>query len=331
MKKILTDLMEIMSPPGGESKVEGYLAEAVRKFAKDAEITSDAVGNLIVTYPGKGYGSVILCASVDESVFVANDADGDGRIRFASLGGLSPSAAAYSEVEFENGVRGTLVPLSADGERGEKADDPLSYAVDIGAMTREEASSSVPAGCAFRPVSRITENGDLITGASAGAKAGAAALLRAAKILSGRRPDRTVHIVFTSQGKVGARSVLAAARRLVTEKNPGEAGLCLCAIDSDPKDGIAILSASERQICDSPVARRALHAARDAEIKATLKAGGKASPDVTSAGKFIAAGVPAAVLGIPARYLGTPRATVALHTVDDAACVAVQFLFGENG
>ena len=157
MKKILTDLMEIMSPPGGESKAACYLADAVRGFANDADISSDAVGNLVVTIPGKGDGSVILCASVDESVFAVNDADDKGLLRFASLGGLSPSAAAYSEVEFENGVKGTLVPLSADGERGEKADDPLSYAVDIGAVTKEEASASVPAGCAFRPVSRITK------------------------------------------------------------------------------------------------------------------------------------------------------------------------------
>ena len=66
MKKILTDFMEIMSPPGGESKAACYLADAARRIANDADISSDTVGNLVVTLPGKGDGYHVARADLSD-------------------------------------------------------------------------------------------------------------------------------------------------------------------------------------------------------------------------------------------------------------------------
>ncbi len=327
-KKILSELAAIAAPPAGEKAIREYLKGAVAPLG--ARTREDRVGNLAVTLAGDEDGDrVLLAASVDEGAFVANDADEGGFIRFASLGDLSPSASAYSAVEFENGVRGTLVPLSPDGERGEKAGDPLSYAVDIGASSKDDAVAAVPPGTAFRPISEFRASGDRATGPSVAAKAGAAALLGALFAIAPRGGRGEVTAIFTSQGKVGGRSVGPAVSSaefdravFVTAAPSGRAagengGLAL-------GGGAAAVRAAGRFVSDPDAAERLMKAGA---AGVTLE---KLSPDATGATRIETAGVPTAILGIPSRYQGTAAETVDVRDIASAAKAIAEFARKEN-
>ncbi|MBR6915621.1 MAG: hypothetical protein IKN36_04620 [Clostridia bacterium] len=320
VRTLLTDLSALISPPSGEIKVKEYIKEYIGKNAQDAEISEDALGTLTVAFKGKRDRSVMLAASSDESVFVVNDADDAGRIRFASLGKLSPSAAAYAEAEFENGVHGTVVPLDKNASL---PDDPLKYGVDICASSKEEALRGAAPGTAFRPTSSLLVNGDVVTGPSVAAKAGVAVLLETAAILSGKEPENTVLLTFTSQGKVGARSAGPAA----VAASPSAAVSVICVSDfAGGKITLGngpVAAATTANTVADPRVRDAL-GAPVAVIERT-----RVPDDGAAAARFISAGVPAGVLCIPCRYQNTPRETVNVRDISEAAKILSEFVDGE--
>ena len=319
-EKILRDLSAIVSPPSGEAKIAEYIRNYIKDVIPTAAISSDALGTLNVALKGKGDRTVMLAASSDESVFAANDADGEGRLRFASLGNLSASAAAYCEAEFENGVRGTIVPL----ETGETLpDDPLKYAVDIGASDREDAISRVAPGTAFRPSSSVLVNGDAVAGPSVAAKAGVAVLLETAAALSGRELNNTVIFSFASQGKVGARSAGPAAIALSPD-----AVVCVTAVPENgtrkiPLGGGPVSVATAGPVVADPRVRDALG------LPVAVTEPKKVPDDGIAAARFLSKGVPAGTLGVPCRYAGTVRETVNVRDIDAAAKTLCEFVNGE--
>ena len=320
LKRILSDLSAIVSPPSGEAKIAEYIKEYIKETAPNAEVSEDALGTLTVALKGKSGRAVMLTASTDESVFAVNDADADGRIRFASLGDLSVSAAAYCEAEFENGVRGTVVPL----EKCETLpDDPLKYGVDIGAENKEDALSKAAPGTALRPSSPVLVNGDAVTGPSVAAKAGVAALLGTAAALSGRELKNTVLLTFASQGKLGARSAGPAAVAL----SPS-AAVSVVAVPEDglrkiPLGGGPVAVATSGPVVADPRVRNALG------LPVAVAEPTRAQDDGTAAARFLSKGIPAGTVGIPARYGGTARETVNVCDIAAAAKTLSEFVNGE--
>ncbi|MBQ6263434.1 MAG: hypothetical protein IJK58_07975 [Clostridia bacterium] len=320
LKKILRDLAAIVSPPSGEAKIAEYIRNYIKDAAPSAAISSDALGTLTVALKGGGDRTVMLTASTDESVFAVNDADVEGRIRFASLGNLSVSAAAYCEAEFENGVRGTIVPIEKSDTL---PDDPLKYAVDIGASGKEDAVSKAAPGTALRPSSSVLVNGDTVAGPSVAAKAGVAVLLEAAAALSGRELKNTVLLTFASQGKVGARSAGPAA-----EAARPDAAVCVVAVPEDGSkktplgDGPVAVAAAGPVVAD-PRVRDAL----GLPVVVTEPTG--VQDDGIAAARFLSKGVPAGTVGIPCRYAGTARETVDARDIAAAAKSLCEFVNGE--
>ena len=320
VKKILSDLSAIISPPSGEAKVAEYIKEYIKETAPNAEVSEDALGTLTVALQGKNGRAVMLTASTDESVFAVNDADADGRIRFASLGTLSPSAAAYCEAEFENGVRGTVVPV----EKSETLpDDPLKYAVDIGAENKQDALSKAAPGTAFRPSSSLFVNGDVITGPSVAAKAGVAVLLEAAASLSGRELKNTVLLTFASQGKVGARSAGPAAVALSPAAAVSVVAVPENSLKKIPLGGGPVAVATAGPVVADPSVRDALG------LPIAVTEPKRVPDDGIAAARFLSKGVPAGIVGIPARYAGTARETVDARDIAAAAKTLSEFVNGE--
>jgi endoglucanase len=320
VKKILSDLSAIISPPSGEAKVAEYIREFIKETVPNADISEDALGTLTVALKGESGRTVMFTASTDESVFAVNDADAEGRIRFASLGDLSVSAAAYCEAEFENGVRGTVVPL----ERCDTLpDDPLKYGVDIGAKNKEEALSKAAPGTAFRPSSTVLVNGDAVTGPSVAAKAGVAVLLGTAAALSGRELKNTVLLTFASQGKVGARSAGPAAVALRPDAAVSVVAVPENSLKKIPLGGGPVAVATSGPVVADPRVRDALG------LPVAVTEPTRVQDDGIAAARFLSKGVPAGIVGIPARYAGTARETVNACDVAAAAKALSEFVNGE--
>lgn len=94
------------------------------------------MGNLIAYVEGTGENrkKLMFAAHIDEIGFIVTHIEDNGYIRFSTLGGINMTAAAYSEVTFENGLCGILVPDSG-------ASNPLNCdncSVDIGTKSKRE-------------------------------------------------------------------------------------------------------------------------------------------------------------------------------------------------
>ena len=113
------------SVSGREEGIRNILTELMKPVTD--EITVDAMGNLICHKKGsaKEPGKVMLTAHMDEIGFIVTYIEENGFIRVAPVGGISYAAAIYSEVAFENGTIGVIVP-EADAAK------ELVFLVEIG-------------------------------------------------------------------------------------------------------------------------------------------------------------------------------------------------------
>lgn len=86
--KLLTRLTEASGVAGEEDAVRKIVLEEARKVTDEVRV--DAMGNVIVTRPGKGSNRlrVLLAAHMDEVGFMITADDGDGLFQFSPVGGI---------------------------------------------------------------------------------------------------------------------------------------------------------------------------------------------------------------------------------------------------
>ena len=138
--EILEALNETHGPSGDEGGVRAKIEELARPFAD--EITTDALGNLIVHKKGEG-PRLMFTAHMDSIGFIVTHIEKEGFLRVGKLGGVVPREAAYTSVRFKNGLRGVFVPEEKADFGKLKLDECF---IDIGAKDGEEARKLVQVG-----------------------------------------------------------------------------------------------------------------------------------------------------------------------------------------
>ena len=208
MYQFLKKIIDCPSVSGREGAVADVIESLIAPYVD--ECRRDNLGNLIACKHGNGENrqTYMLCAHMDEIGFIATFIEDNGYIRSANVGGISYAAAAYSEVVFENGVRGVLVP-----DDSVKAADYAfdKFVVDIGAKDKKEAMKKVRIGDCFVVRPSLTRlMGKRIAGRPFDDRIGCAVLLDIARSLSesGCRDD--VYYVFSTQEEVGCRGAKTA-------------------------------------------------------------------------------------------------------------------------
>ena len=191
LKKLLP---KTPSVSGRESGIRDIITGLMRPLVD--QISTDAMGNLICLKKGSGDAprKVMLCAHMDEIGFIVTFIEENGYLRVAPVGGIHYGAAAFSEVVFENGVRGLLVP-EADVPAKEAPKAEKCY-VDIGATGRKEAERRMKIGdcCALVPhLTRLTAN--RVAGRPLDDRIGCAALVKIAETL--KSPVDDMYYVFS--------------------------------------------------------------------------------------------------------------------------------------
>ncbi len=150
---ILKELSAINSAPGADAELLSYIEKKYGKYCDS--VKRDGVGNLLLIKKGSGGKSekLMLTAASTGCGCIVNYIEENGYIRITKLGNAGSYCAVYSEVVFENGTRGFVLPEM--GAEIKDVDFSKLY-VDIGAKSREEAEKCVKLGdvCAFP--SRIT-------------------------------------------------------------------------------------------------------------------------------------------------------------------------------
>lgn len=208
---LLEKLVQAVGVSGYEKVVRDMIKEEVKGYAD--EITTDAIGNLIVFKKGTGphKKKIMAAAHMDEIGFQVIKIDEKGQIRVKPLGYHWIHIAYLNRVQFSNGVVGIL--SSVTDIQNIKDNDCTKLYVDIGAMTKAEAEKSVKVGdvaCYIGDYVALKDNNIMAKGIDD--RIGCYIMIEALKRIETCEND--LYFVFTVQEELGCRGSIVTAERI---------------------------------------------------------------------------------------------------------------------
>ena len=266
---------------------------------------------------------------MDEIGFLVTFIEDDGFIRIAPVGGIHPSASAFSEVVSEKGVAGVIVPN--DGTKPE--DYKISnFYIDIGAKNKKEAERKVAIGDFFvcRPsLTRLM--GKKVTGRPLDDRVGCTVLLKVAEYFSTKTPQNDLYYVFSVQEEVGCRGAKTAAYGIcadfglvfdvtLTGDTPSSKPMA-CKLGG----GAAIKIQDSSVICHKDVVDKLISLAKDEKIAhqcEILTAGGTDTSSIQMTG----CGAKVGALSIPTRYVHSGVEMCDLGDAESCVSLAAKFI-----
>jgi putative aminopeptidase FrvX len=325
----LDALMSAPSPSGFEQPVQRVVRERVASFADD--VCTDLQGNVIAVKNPGGAPRVMLAGHCDQIGFMVQHITAEGYLKVASIGGVDPVVMAGMTVVV-HGAKGPVsgvvgrkpVHLMTGDERGKIDLDSLF--IDIGAKDKKDAEKHVEVGeCATFPLGMNRLMGDRVSGAGFDDKVGSFVVMEVLRLLKDRKIKCALYSVSTVQEELGLR------------------GACTSAFGIEPLVGIAV---DVTHATDYP----GVDAAKMGEIKLgagpTIARGPNINPEVgrllkdtatarkipfqvepaprstgtdANAMQVSRAGVAAALVSIPNRYMHTPVEVCSLKDLENAA------------
>lgn len=324
----LKELCLCPSVSGREDKIREKISALVAPFCD--ECTADKLGNLIALKRGTGEGRrIMLAAHMDEIGFLVNFIEDSGMIRIAPVGGISFTAAAYSPVISENGVKGVIVPNDKTKAQDYKAD---AFYIDIGAKNKKAAERRVRIGDFFVLAPRLEKiDGGRVCGRPLDDRIGCAVLLCVAEKLAKADTKDDIYYVFSVQEEVGCRGAMTAAFAIQPDialcfdvtatGDVPEASPMACALGG----GAAVKIKDASVICNSEVTAELCRIAEEKKIKyqrEILLYGGTDTSSMQLAG----AGAAVGALSIPTRYIHTGSEMCEISDAQACADLAVEYI-----
>lgn len=329
----LADLCRLPGVSGDEGAVREAVWARVRRFADEAWV--DPLGTLVVRRGwDRGPGPrVVLAAHLDEVGLIVTGIDESGLLRFRPVGACDPRVLPGCMVGVgPSGLAGAVVgppPHVLSGASRRRPADPADLRIDIGATNRSEAAVRVRPGvrAAFRgPAGAL---GRLFRAKALDDRAGVAAL---AAVLEALRPDTCgpLAVAFTVLEEVGARGAAAVARGLGADVCVVAEATAAADVPGGPSAGTvrlgrgpAITACDATVLADGDLAAALAAAAAAGGLPHQRRAGGGGGTDARA---FQEAGVRAAVVSVPCRYLHTPASVVDPRDLRATAAVLAAWL-----
>lgn len=317
--QLLSDILSGYGPSGREGHVRAIIERALDGHVDSLE--TDVMGNLIAVKKGDGTGRRIMLSShMDHIGLAVIDADENGFLRVAAVGGVSAAGMCGVHVVFENGVQGVV---GKDGSAKESVTVENLF-VDIGAKDREAALSMVEQGdmCVMKPgITRLGEH--RIASPAMDDRIACFVQLEAMLALpEGLKND--VVAVFSVQEEVGLRGAKTAAYQVKPDLGIGidvtPAGDVPEAASRLPVKlggGAAVKIMDRSLICTPDVVHTMLETARENGIavqREVLPYGGTDGGAIQRS----RCGVPTGVISIPCRYVHSTAETVDMRDVQAA-------------
>jgi putative aminopeptidase FrvX len=185
--------------------------------------STDVLGNLTATLPGRPGPSVMLIAHMDQLGFVVRRITPDGFLQVERVGGVPERALAAQEVLVALG-EGRDVP-AVIGNKSHHATEPdekyrvapyRELMLDAGfasAVATRAAGVEIGAPVVWRPHA-VELAGGRLAGTAVDDRAACAVLLEVARALKAGAPAPTVHLAFSVQEEFNLRGVLPAVQAL---------------------------------------------------------------------------------------------------------------------
>lgn len=211
-------------PSGCEDRLGVLLGELARPWVD--EIWTDAAGNVICRKKGSGK-KIALPAHRDVIGFMVRKILPSGALKVIPIGGHSAGKLANTPVRFENGTRGVICKCVGEWDRAESLSDLY---VDIGALSREEAESTVQVGdVAVFDTPCVSGGNDTVMTPYADDLVGCMVLLRAMELLKEKETDNDLYFIFSVREEIGTQGANVAAWNL-------EPALCIAVDVTDALD-----------------------------------------------------------------------------------------------
>lgn len=301
--------------PGAEDDVRAIVREQLEGVGT---VSFDRTGSILCESPGpEGGPRVLLGSHLDEVGFLVQSVTADGHIALAPMGGWWGHVLLGQRVVIATGAGSVPGVIGSKPPHFLKPDErtrvlPLDEMyVDIGASTPDEA-----AALGVRVGDPIAPHGEWIEFAAQGVlsskafdnRVGVGLMCETMRALAGRKRVNTVVGVGTAQEELGARG----ARTATAQADP-DVAIVLEATPADDAPGNArrqaILGAGPQIRMHDPTAtanrRLVAQVERAAEglgieiQRAVRTSGGTDAKEIHLHGR----GVPAVVIGVPARYI----------------------------
>ncbi len=317
----------------------GYEMEAVREFRREAEsfsktIRTDVHGNTdIIINPG-GSPRVLLAGHYDEIGFIVTLIDEKGFLWISSIGGWDPQIPQGQRVSILTekgrlpGIIGKVPVHVQKPDERQRVTPVADLWVDIGAKNKKEAEGLVAIGDPMVIDQGITElpNG-LWAGRAFDDRAGAFVVLETARRLAKMNIQAEVHAVGTVQEEIGSRGAITSTFGIAPDV--GIAVDVTFATDhpmmdrAEKREGRVRLGGGpvlSRGANINPVLFRHIQqAAHRKKIPVQIVADGRATPTDADPIQISRAGVAAALVSLPLRYMHTPLEIVSLSDLEQTA------------
>jgi endoglucanase len=334
-KDFLYALFATPSPSGFEQPIQKVVRDYVKGFADEVKV--DVHGNLIAIKNPNGKVKVMLAGHCDQIGMMVTYIDDKGFIYFKQIGGIDPTVVPGTNLVIHtangpvNGVIGFKpIHLIKSEERGKKLDLSKLW-IDIGAKSGEEAKKIVRVGDPITYRLAVTELGNnRISTPACDDKTGVFVVMNALKLFSEFiQPlgghDVALYAVSTVQEEVGLRG----ARTSCYGINP-VAGIAVDVTFASDDPGVDAKEIGTVNLGDGPVVSRGANinpvlekiittTADEKGIKYQIEAAPGATGTDANAIQITQAGVAAALISIPNRYMHTQVETVELEDLENAA------------
>ncbi len=320
MNELLKQLTESQGVSSHENEVRSLILDLIVDDIDDWHV--DAMGNLIAQKKGVGKSDlrVLIDAHMDEVGLMISGVDRDGTCKFMAVGGVNPRSLLGKVVQIGpkkiTGVIGARpIHLLDSNQRGSVVKTE-SMRIDIGAKSKEEANRKIKPGDMASFVTKYEEFGNIAIGKAFDNRVGCAALVELLKL-----DPYPFHLVatFTVQEEVGLRGAKVAAYStnpsiaLILESTP--AYDLPNKRDESPNvslgKGPSIYVMDRGTIQDPRIVAHLTKTATSREIPFQIRQPGGGGTN-TSAIQQTGAGVPAATLATPTRYIHTPVSMIDL-------------------
>jgi len=333
----LKTILTTPSPSGYEAPVQQIVREYAAGFAD--EMRTDVHGNVIaVRNPGAAL-RVMLAGHCDQIGLIVQHVDDEGFVFIQPIGGWDPEVLIGQRLTVW-GEKGPLAAMIArkpihllTEEERKQVPKIKDLWLDIGANSRADALTVLRVGDAVTVELRLEElRNRRAIAAAMDDKAGLWVVMEALRRADRAKLNCAVYAVSTVQEEIGLRGSQTSAFSV----DP-HVGVAVDVTNATDCPTIEKKEEGDVRLGGGPViyrgpnmnpklVQRLLQAADDNEIPYQLGAAGRATPTDANSIQINRAGVAAALVSIPNRYMHSPVEMVALDDLDRAADLLARFV-----
>jgi len=326
----LKELMDAPSPSGFEQPAQTVFRKYVAQFAD--EVRTDVHGNATAVLNGKGKLRVMLAGHCDEIGLMVNHIEDSGFIRFAAIGGMDQSLLPGLRVMIHSkkgpvlGVIGKKPIHLLKPEERKKVAEIKQLWIDIGVRNKADAKKVVELGDPIT-VSAGFEvlRGQLAVSRGFDDKIGTFVVAETVRLLSGKKINAAVFGVSTVQEEIGLRGAQTSAYGI----DP-HVGIAIDVGFASDFPGADKSEIGEASLGKGPILHRGANinpvlgehlvkTAKSRKIPYQMQSAPRATGTDANAMQVTRAGVAAALVSIPNRYMHTSAEIVSLRDAENAA------------